>query len=213
MEFALIPAMFSRNVLWLVSELFFKELTKVNQTSLILLYTCYSKLNETFWSTLFLIVFPLFFSKAFPTVAAKILSIKCFMPSVCTVKLFLCRTVQSPSKCFNLALLKQLHFLTFKYLVVRAADNAENCHLKSYWTHWLPSEALQWLQTLQCRLNPWKVWNMCKNGETDAKDFLLFGITKIKMFLSLMVYLNTTSWFIMALPNCFPDKEKSYICG
>lgn len=48
MEFALRPAMFSRDVLWLVSELFFKELTKVNQTSLVLLYTCYSKLNENF---------------------------------------------------------------------------------------------------------------------------------------------------------------------
>lgn len=34
---------------------------------------------------------------------------------------------------------------------------------------------------------------MYKNGEADAKDFLLFGISKIKMSLSLMVCLNTIS--------------------
>lgn len=40
---------------------------------------------------------------------------------------------------------------------------------------------------------------MYKNGKTDAKDFLGFEISKIKMSLSLMLYLNTMSWFIMAL--------------
>lgn len=97
-EFTLCLVVVSKEVLWFSTELFFKELAKINQISLMLWRTCGSRFNQKCLVNFLPNSFP-YFSKAPPTGAAKVWFVKRFLLSSHTVTPFLVRAVRSPSEC------------------------------------------------------------------------------------------------------------------
>lgn len=88
MEFALRPAVLSREMLWVGTKWFFRELMGSNQISLMSSYTCCSsQFNQKFSVTFLSNSFPSF-SKALPTDAAVALFLNCFMQNVHLVTFF-----------------------------------------------------------------------------------------------------------------------------
>lgn len=80
-------------------------------------------------------------------------------------------------------LCRQLRILTFKSSAWSAGDNAGNCLLKSYWTHWLPSDCLSVVANIKCRLNPWRVWTMHKNERQMQRTFCCLKSLRSKCLL------------------------------
>lgn len=75
MAFALRPAVFSKGVLWFLTELFFKELMKMNQIRLVLSRTCGSQFNQKCLVNFLPNGFP-YFSQALPTEAGRLSALR-----------------------------------------------------------------------------------------------------------------------------------------